>query len=84
MTARKYNSVSHILEFELIPQVNPHRKIGSAKVSQKKTRKDYTFSLKLDKSQKGNFEQPLNMFSRKLAMVLAKGIWDFYEEIILL
>ena len=43
---------------KLIPQVDPHVKIGSAKVSRKKTLKDYTFSLKLAKSQKGNFEQP--------------------------
>ena len=42
----------------LIPQVDPHVKIGFAKVSRKKARKDYTFSLKLAKSQKGNFEQP--------------------------
>ena len=47
-----------MLVSKLIPQVDPHVKIGCAKVSRKKTRKDYTFSLKLAKSQKGNFEQP--------------------------
>ena len=47
-----------MLVSKLIPQVDPHVKIGSAKVSRKKTRKDYTFSLKLAKSQKVNFEQP--------------------------
>ena len=47
-----------MLVSKLIPQLDPHVKIGSAKVSRKKTRKDYTFSLKLAKSQKGNFEQP--------------------------
>ena len=47
-----------MLVSKLIPQVDPQVKIGSAKVSRKKTRKDYTFSLKLAKSQKGNFEQP--------------------------
>ena len=47
-----------MLVSKLIPQVDPHVKIGSAKVSRKKTRKDYIFSLKLAKSQKGNFEQP--------------------------
>ena len=47
-----------MLASKLIPQVDPHVKIGSAKVSRKKTLKDYTFSLKLAKSQKGNFEQP--------------------------
>ena len=68
MKAQKYDQVSHMLVFELIPQVNPHVKIGSAKVSRKKTRKDYTFSLKLAKSQKGNFEQPpcANLARRQL------------------
>ena len=47
-----------MLVSKLAPQVDPRVKIGSAKVSRKKTRKDYTFSLKLAKSQKGNFEQP--------------------------
>ena len=41
---------------KLISQVDSVTKIGSAKVSRKKTRKDYIFSLKLVKSQKGNFE----------------------------
>ena len=58
MKAQKYNQVSQMLVSKLIPQVGPHVKMGSAKVSRKKTRKDYTFSLKLAKSQKGNFEQP--------------------------
>ena len=46
-----------MLVSKLIPQVDPYGKIGSAKVSRKKMRKDYTCSLKLAKSQKGNFEQ---------------------------
>ena len=58
MKAQKYNQVSQMLVSKLVPQVDPHVKMGSAKVSRKKTRKDYTFSLKLAKSQKGNFEQP--------------------------
>ena len=57
MKAQKYNQVSQMLVSKLIPQVDPHVKMGSAKVSRKKTRKDYTFSLKLTESQKGNFEQ---------------------------
>ena len=58
MKAQKYNQVFQILVSKLIPQIDPHVKIGSAKVLRKKTRKDYTFSLKLAKSHKGNFEQP--------------------------
>ena len=58
MKAQKYNSVFQKLVSKLIPQVDPHVKIGSTKVSRKKTRKDYTFSLKLAKSQNANFEQP--------------------------
>ena len=58
MMAQKYNSVSHMLVFELIPQVNPHVKIGSAKVSRKKTRKDYTLFAKVGQIPERNFEQP--------------------------
>ena len=45
---------------ELIPKVDRHVKIGSANVLRKKTRMDYTFSLKLANSRKRNFEQPPN------------------------
>ena len=64
-----------MLVSKLIPQVEPHVKIGSAKVSRKETRKDYTFSLKLAKSQRRSFEQAPNITPM---CILAQSAWELY------